>query len=282
MGKQEGEKIDSNTNDNNAEKDLESNDEEKNGQESVPKDMSDNSKPASTNSTDMDPNENNNVQSDTDIMTESPPDTNYKTEMEVKNPATEESSLEDRIDPNRQQIDGENALEVTETTTQDNVDVDASPLTEISMVNSETSTEKASEEESQSSSNTENETLTTESNPTGTTTTEDILNEPVEESTEMLPSIIEGEDMENDTNSNKDDDEKRKQDPTNENDESTDLTISDGIENMTEQPLDVKTGKPENEQNMDMDPNVKVEKQVPEDTPSPSEVNTKDNDPEID
>merc|ERR1719357_1994273 len=33
---------------------------------------------------------------------------------------------------------------------------------------------------------------------------------------------------------------------------------------------------------MDMDPNVKVEKQVPEDTPSPSEVNTKDNHPEID
>merc|ERR1711915_262895 len=136
MGEQEGEKIDSNTNDDNAEKDLESIDEEKNGQESVPKDMSDNSKPASTNSTDMDPNENNNLQSDTDIMTESPPDTNYTTEMEVKNPATEESSLEDRIDPNRQQIDGENALEVTETTTQDNVDNDASPLTEISMVNS--------------------------------------------------------------------------------------------------------------------------------------------------
>merc|ERR1711915_680612 len=86
--------------------------------------------------------------------------------------------------------------------------------------------------------------------------------------------------MENDFD--KDYDEKRKQDPTNENDESTDLTISDGIENITEQPLDVKTSKPENEQNMDMDPNVKVEKQVPEDTPSPSEVNTKDNDPEID
>merc|ERR1711915_1121777 len=94
--------------------------------------------------------------------------------------------------------------------------------------------------------------------------------------------MIEGEDMENDTNFNKDDDEKGKPDPTNENDESTDLTNNHGIENMTEQPLDVKTSKPENEQNMDMDPNVKVEKQVPEDTPSPSEVNTKDNDPEID
>ena len=191
--------------------------------------------------------------------------------------------MEDGLDPNRQQIDGENVLEVTETTTaQDNVDVDDSPLTENSMGDSKTSTEKASGDGSQSSSNTDNETLTTESIPEGTTAMEDILNEPVEESTEMLPSMIEGEDIENDMNSNKDDDEKRKQDPTNENDASTDLTINEVIDNMTEQPLEVKTSKPENEQNMDIDPNVKVEKQLPEDTPSPSEVKTKDTDPEID
>ena len=97
--------------------------------------------------------------------------------IEVKNHTTEESSLEDGLDPNRQQIGGENVLEVTETTTQGNVNVDASPLTENSMGDSKTSTEKASWGESQSSSNTDSETLTKESIPEGTTTTEDIEND---------------------------------------------------------------------------------------------------------
>ena len=39
------------------------------------------------------------------------------------------------------------------------------------------------------------------------------------------------------------------------------VTLLNNTVNMTEQPLEVKISKPENEQNIGMDPNAKVEKQ---------------------